>query len=79
MNVRQLHQLLETMIHNDPAVMHSSVRIGDQIEAGPYEHTPVGGIYRGTDGEVIICADPDAESKEEATGIDHGLPVLWPT
>lgn len=53
------------------------VRIGDQIEAGPYSHVKVGAVFKGAGEVVIICGDPDGEWFEEAQGVDHDLPVIW--
>jgi hypothetical protein len=55
----------------------AEIRIGDQVESGPYLNAAVGGVFKGTDGSVILCADDDDQWREEPTGIDHNLPVLW--
>jgi hypothetical protein len=67
-------ELIEVLRDRNP---EDEVRIGDQLEAGPYEHYPVGGVYKGTHREVILCSNPDARSTEEPTGTDHDLLVLW--
>jgi len=70
----KVHELAAVLRAASP---EAEVRIGDQLEAGPYEHIQVGGVFKGTAGEVILCADPDAPSQDEPTGIDHDMPVLW--
>lgn len=77
MKVIELYHLLRTVIAANVENGQKQIRIGDQNESGPYEHAPVGGVFRGTDSEVIICADPDADWDEEETGIGHELPTLW--
>jgi hypothetical protein len=51
------------------------IRIGDQLEAGPYEHYPLGGIWQGEKGEIILVAHPDADGLEESPHKE--LPKLW--
>ena len=69
---------LRTVPPQDP-----EVRIGDQVESGPYLHAPVGGVFEGAKGSVILCANDDAEWHDEVGGayIDLAempeLPVLW--
>ena len=70
MNVRELIDVLAAI---DPDM---EVRIGDQIESGPYSHTSVGGIWRGAKGAVIVCGNPDDEWVNEST--DEALPGIWP-
>jgi hypothetical protein len=80
MTLRELHQLLETMIHLDPSSMQKEVRIGDQIESGPYLHASVGGVWRGRKGEVVIAANDDEVWKDESAGYhpDFELERIWP-
>jgi len=62
------------------------VRIGDQIEAGPYYHDRVGGVWSNRPDNaggvyyVILCAE-DTDWKEEADNAtpEEGdeLPLLW--
>jgi hypothetical protein len=66
--VRELIDLLATI---DPDM---EVRIGDYLEAGPYAHTSIGGIWRVEDG-IVMCANPDDEWTEENS--DRALPVIW--
>lgn len=76
MNILVLHALLGSLMEGKtiPELEKIDIRIGDQIESGPYEHGSVVGIYRGTDGDVIVCGGDDWE--EEETGFDE-LPVVW--
>jgi hypothetical protein len=71
MKVRELLEVLKASNQD------AEVRVGDQLEAGPYANIPVGGVYLGSKSEVIICADPDAPMTDEPTGVDHDLPWLW--
>ena len=68
MTVAELLAALQTL---DPG---QDVRVGDQLEAGPYEHSSVGGAWRVACG-IVLCANPDAELVEEDPGIE--LPCLW--
>jgi len=76
MKVSELLDLLGK-IHAENEGMDLEIRIGDQIEAGAYLHGPVGGVYQGTNGEIILCSSDDATWLEEPV-TDENLPVLWP-
>lgn len=76
MKVLELYHLLRSVINANVDNGEKEIRIGDQIEAGPYSHSPVGGVYLGTWGEVIICADPDTPATDEES-MHENLPVLW--
>ena len=62
------------------------IRIGDQIECGPYSHDKVGGVWTdrpdsgGVIQSVILCAE-DSEWRDEADngipGEGDELPLLW--
>jgi hypothetical protein len=67
-NVRELVALLSKI---DP---DREVRIGDQIESGPYSHTSVGGVWR-IDAGIVMCASPDDEWVSEST--DEAPPIVW--
>ena len=61
----------------------AEIRIGDQLEAGPYDHLPVGGVWTNHQSadspsvvRVILCGNVDEEDWYEE---DVTLPVLWPT
>ena len=76
MNISQLRNLI-ALLPGD-----AEVRIGDQIEAGPYLHQEVGGVWRSLDNggghrAVILCAgDSDLWKSEELQPPDV-LPLLW--
>lgn len=57
------------------------IRVGDQVESGPYLHASVGGIFKGSKGEVVICANDDEVWKDEIAGFDPEQvperPVIW--
>ena len=67
----------------------TEIRIGDQIEAGPYLHQEVGGVWtdrpgsRGEVGCVILCANDDNnlwkdESEDPAfPNVEDELPLIW--
>ena len=78
MTLYELYEILAPIL-TDPIRKSEEIqiRIGDQVESGPYLHASVGGVFRGTDGSIILCANDDEQWHEEATGIDHNLPVLW--
>ncbi len=78
-NIVDLYSLLGKLIDGKTLgeIEKMEIRIGDQVESGPYLNAAVGGVFKGTNGEVILCANDDDQWREEATGIDHDLPVLW--
>jgi hypothetical protein len=65
MTVIELMELLKTQ----PA--DAEVRIGDQIEGGPYSNAPVGGVWtsppdrNGSIERVILCANDDTRWLDE--------------
>lgn len=75
MTAAELIRVLMTLPHN------AHIRIGDQLEAGPYSHASVGGVWQGVDGDVILCANDDEEWKDEHVVLEgestDPLPVLW--
>lgn len=79
MNILDLHELIGKLMDGKTLaeLEEMDIRIGDQVESGPYLHSAVGGIFKGTDGDIILCANDDDDWSEEETGIDHELPVLW--
>ena len=84
MNIQTLANILLELM--DKHGRDVEVRIGDQVEAGPYYHDRVGGVWssRPDDGGgvhyVIICAE-DTQWIEEAENCipEEGdeLPLLW--
>lgn len=77
MKVSELHALLARVLVNgkDP-----EIRVGDQIESGPYLHASVGGVFEGTGGDIILCGNDDDQWKDESVSDsddDPELPVLW--
>ena len=59
----------------------TEVRIGDQIEQGPYLHQAVGGVWKLLDDEsgvrgIVLCASDDDLWKEEFTIEDEEAPEL---
>ncbi len=86
MNVQTLtNLLLELMEKHGKDV---EVRIGDQIEAGPYSHDRVGGVWTNREDHVggvhyvILCADDsqwhdEIELTEEFVSDRDELPLLW--
>jgi hypothetical protein len=67
-NVRELIEVLATIAPD------TEVRIGDYLEAGPYTHTTVGGIWRVEDG-IVVCANPDDEWTAESA--KETLEIIW--
>jgi hypothetical protein len=58
----------------------AEVRIGDQVESGPYLHARIGGVFRSHNGRDIILTANDDEvwyDEEANTGRDDELEVLW--
>jgi len=70
MRVNELIEILETFRVSNP-----EVRIGDQIEAGPYEHFGIVGLWKGEQGTIILCGNPDEEGYDESPLTE--LPKLW--
>lgn len=65
---------LITLLKALPA--EAEIRIGDQIEAGPYSNAEVGGIWlsapvNGSSERVILCANDDAPWLDEAGSLDR--------
>ena len=79
MNVRELFEVLERLVAADPRNWKKEIRIGDQIESGPYLHASVGGVFRGEEGQIIICANDDDRWKDESVTLQDGqvLSTLW--
>ena len=77
MKVIELYHVLRSVINANVDAGENEIRIGDQVESGPYLHASVGGVFKGTQGEIILCANDDDQWREEPTGVDHDLPVLW--
>jgi hypothetical protein len=78
--IRDLYQVLELLVRADARNWDKEIRVGDQVESGPYLHASVGGIFQGSQGQVIICGNDDDQWKDEAAaagGIAAELPVLW--
>lgn len=81
MTVDELQRFL--MAECDKGNGDKEVRIGEQIESGPYLNAGLASIYRSTRGGVIICANDDEQWFDETTGIDSPtsvdpLDMLWP-
>jgi len=56
----------------------AEIRIGEQVEGGPYLHASVGGVWIGNEGDIIICANDDEVWKDEyAMNPEKELQVLW--
>lgn len=79
MKVRDLHKLVVDLVAKDPSILEREVRIGDQIESGPYLHASVGGVWRGRNNEVVFCANDDEQWQDDAAGYhpDFELEKLW--
>jgi hypothetical protein len=86
MNIQDLTNLLLGLM--DQHGKEVEVRIGDQIEAGPYFHASVGGVWTdrtGSGGEVtkvILCANDDdpwtSECDEPVFPVSgEELPLIW--
>lgn len=74
MTVGELLDLLQGQ-HID---RRAQLRVGDQVESGPYLHASVGGVYKGRDGEIVICANDDQQWTDEyAKAPDSELECLW--
>jgi hypothetical protein len=58
----------------------ADIRIGDQVESGPYLHASVGGAFLARNGkDIILTANDDKVWQDEAAGYhsDYELEVLW--
>jgi hypothetical protein len=77
MNVRELYDLLGQAIVNGQEA--KEIRVGDQVESGPYLNASVGGVFQGRKGDVILCANDDEVWQDEAAGFhpDYELEKLW--
>ncbi len=77
MNVQDLTNLLLGIMEEHGKEVE--IRIGDQIEAGPYSHDRVGGVWEskpdGGDHCIILCAEDTNWRDVEVSS--HALPVLW--
>jgi len=63
MKLKDLIAAIQIMEQYDP---EAEVRVGDQIECGPYMNASVGGIFRSRDSKrFVICANDDEQWKEE--------------
>lgn len=69
MKTRELINLLMSQAHD------ADVRIGDQVESGPYLHASVGGVWRNGSGDVILTANDDKVWKDESAGGE--VEVIW--
>lgn len=54
----------------------AEIRIGDQIESGPYLHASVGGAWRGKLGAIILCAADDEVWEDEAAA-ERTVEQIW--
>lgn len=79
MNVRELQNLLNYLIVKDQTILDREVRIGDQVESGPYLNASLGSIFKGRNGDLILCANDDEVWKDEAAGYhpDFELDRVW--
>lgn len=77
MKVRELHELTARMMVTGNG--DQEVRVGDQIESGPYLHASVGGVWEGKKGDLIICPNDDSQWQDESAELQDGeaLGVLW--
>jgi hypothetical protein len=74
MTVGELLDLLQGQ-HID---RRAQLRIGDQVESGPYLHASIGGVFAGSEGSVILTAnDDEVWTDESAFNPDVELKVLW--
>jgi len=68
MNFRELDELRRLHGIKDDA----EVRIGEQIESGPYLHGAIGSVYRIEKGVLVLCVD------DEGIWTDETMPeAIW--
>ncbi len=73
MRLHQLRAIVESLNVYHP---DTEIRIGDQLECGPYLNASVGGVYLSTDNErLVICANDDETWKEEVS--ERDMETLW--
>ena len=72
MKIKELKIFCQAL--EDQGLGERDIRLGDQIESGPYMHSSVGGLWLGSDGSLILSHNDDEAWKTEE---DPTLIALW--
>lgn len=75
MKIREMRELCQAF--EDRGLGERDIRLGDQIESGPYLHASVGGIFESPECNLIVCANDDEVWRDETAKVSE-LKAVWP-